>query len=201
MAKPHRICAVDGCGKNVEKRDWCGTHYQRWRLHGDPLALKRVPNGTCLRWLRDHVDHEGDDCLAWPFSRKETGYAQINYEGHPQHAHRLMCTLAHGPAPADNMDAAHTCGRGAEGCLNPKHLAWKTRSENMLDKGIHGTNPRGEDTSGSVLTEDLVLEIVATADRMSERALARRFGVHRSTINHILSGRNWAWLTGIKEAV
>lgn len=33
-----RLCAVEGCGKPAERRDWCGTHYARFRRLGDPLG-------------------------------------------------------------------------------------------------------------------------------------------------------------------
>ena len=28
------ICAVNGCERHREKREWCGMHYQRWWKHG-----------------------------------------------------------------------------------------------------------------------------------------------------------------------
>jgi len=31
-------CSVDGCVRQAEARGWCGRHYRRWRLHGDPSA-------------------------------------------------------------------------------------------------------------------------------------------------------------------
>lgn len=33
-AKP---CAVTGCRKDAHTRGWCGTHYDRWLKHGNPL--------------------------------------------------------------------------------------------------------------------------------------------------------------------
>lgn len=30
-----RICSVPCCDRRAEKRGWCNTHYQRWRLTGD----------------------------------------------------------------------------------------------------------------------------------------------------------------------
>lgn len=39
-----KLCSVAGCDKNVEKREMCGAHYQRWRKHGDPLAGRKSPN-------------------------------------------------------------------------------------------------------------------------------------------------------------
>src|ERR1039458_7465162 len=31
-------CSVDGGPRGRRKREWCGTHYQRWRKYGDPLG-------------------------------------------------------------------------------------------------------------------------------------------------------------------
>lgn len=33
-----RGCSVVTCGRRRVARGWCGTHYARWRAHGDPLA-------------------------------------------------------------------------------------------------------------------------------------------------------------------
>lgn len=38
-----RTCSVDGCDGKVLARGWCGKHYQRWRVHGDPFAPPRPP--------------------------------------------------------------------------------------------------------------------------------------------------------------
>lgn len=35
--KEPQICSVSGCGKKVEARGWCQTHYVRWKVRGDPL--------------------------------------------------------------------------------------------------------------------------------------------------------------------
>jgi hypothetical protein len=63
----------------------------------------------------------------------------LGYLGDTLYAHRLMCQLAHGDPPTPDHIAAHSCGRGHEGCVNPNHLSWKTYSENELDKRVHGT--------------------------------------------------------------
>lgn len=33
-----RTCSVEGCGRAAWSRGWCGTHYRRWRIHGDVHA-------------------------------------------------------------------------------------------------------------------------------------------------------------------
>lgn len=44
-------CCIDGCLKPAFSRGWCGTHYQRWYHHGDPLHVtppkERVAKEPC----------------------------------------------------------------------------------------------------------------------------------------------------------
>ncbi len=44
-------CAVSGCTSLARNRGWCGPHYQRWRLYGDPEGRK-LRAGTPI----DHAD-------------------------------------------------------------------------------------------------------------------------------------------------
>lgn len=44
------------------------------------------------------------------------------------------------------------------------------------------------------LAEDDVLSIYHNQDD-TQNQLARKYGVSQSTINHILKGRTWVWLT------
>lgn len=38
-------CSIEGCGRvELLRRGWCNKHYIRWRLNGDPLALKPTPH-------------------------------------------------------------------------------------------------------------------------------------------------------------
>ena len=34
-------CSIPGCEKPSRGRGWCGTHWRRWRTHGDPLKVAR----------------------------------------------------------------------------------------------------------------------------------------------------------------
>lgn len=32
-------CSIPGCDKPSAGRGWCGTHWRRWKVHGDPLKV------------------------------------------------------------------------------------------------------------------------------------------------------------------
>ena len=142
--------------------------------------------GHNYKWLLAHVAHSGDDCLIWPFSRNNTGYGQLGYEGKMRKAHRFMCEMAHGNPPTPDHEASHACGNGMGGCVNPRHLSWKTRSENQLDRRRHGTantNPTGQ---RGKLTKIQRSEILRLRGKMTQAKIAQRYGVHFETISRIL---------------
>jgi hypothetical protein len=158
------------------------------------MRRRRTP-GEALRFLRESAfTYEGDECLIWPFNRDAFGYARMHHEGRPQFVHRLICEAANGPAPTPKHEAAHSCGRGAEGCCTKRHLSWKTRKENEADKLIHNTHSRGERCVTAKLTEAQVLEIRALEGKARRTEMAARYGVTSSPIGAILRGQNWGWL-------
>jgi hypothetical protein len=132
-------CSVDGCTGTSRKRGMCAKHYNRWWKHGDPLVLARAPNGVPMKWLNQHIGYDGDSCLAWPFHRDERGRARVDVNRHQKNAARVMCEKVNGPPPDETHQAAHSCGKGHEGCVNPNHLSWKTPAENQSDRVVHGT--------------------------------------------------------------
>lgn len=142
--------------------------------------------GEAFAWLRDHVNHPSEDCLWWPFSRRQTGYGAFGYLGKVHYAHRFMCELAHGPAPTPEHEAAHSCGNGMSACVNPRHLSWKTRSENQLDRRQHGTAVTCITGASGKISVDQRKEILALRGRMTQREIARKYGVHFETISRIL---------------
>lgn len=138
-----RICTIPGCGKREMARGWCNNHYYRWKRNGDPLG-----GGTAMRaavgYFRETVlTYEGNDCLTWPYARDQNGYGRLRINGRLGRVGRLVCEAVYGPPPPGKYAAAHSCGKGHEGCANPNHLSWKTYAENEADKMAHGTYYRG----------------------------------------------------------
>lgn len=38
-----KVCSIDGCERQHVARGWCALHYNRWRAHGDPLTVQKIP--------------------------------------------------------------------------------------------------------------------------------------------------------------
>lgn len=146
-------------------------------------ALKGKGKG--IVWLREHAAYEGDDCLIWPFFRLQPGgYGSFGFNGRLYYAHRMMCEMVHGAPPTPEHHAAHSCGRGHDGCVNPNHLSWKTASENLLDKRGHGTVIVNSHGNMGGLTPEQVAEIRRLKGQMSQTKIAERFGVKRGCIQY-----------------
>lgn len=138
--------------------------------------------------------YDGDDCLIWPYHRDRQGYAHLG----GNNASRYVCKLAHGEPPSAIHQAAHSCGKGHEGCVNPKHLSWKTPKENEADKVLHGTHKLrgtgicGEAVKGSRLKEDDIRKIRALKGEMGPTAIGKMFGVNPVHVWKIQTGKKWA---------
>ncbi|ETA72337.1 MULTISPECIES: HNH endonuclease [Mesorhizobium] len=190
------VCKIEGCGKGGRiTRGLCSSHYHRLSRHGDPLA-GRTPKGDVLSWIeRVALTHRANECLIWPFYRRDDGRAGINMgDGESSLAHHHICEMAHGPAPSPDHIACHDCGNGHGGCVSPGHVYWGTNADNSADMIAHGRSTRGEKQPTSKLTEDDVRAIRKLAGSMIQREIAEKFGVHIMTVNDILHRRRWAWL-------
>lgn len=191
----NRICSIPDCGKKHVCRGFCASHYDRFRRNGDPLA-GRTPKGYAIKYVHSTILKEtGSECFPWPFA-KTSGYGMMNVDGKNIHAHRYVCIMAHGDPPTDKHEAAHECGNGNRGCVNPNHLSWKTSKENQQDRLRHGTATRGINNPRAKLSEGQVLEIFSLRGTESQSETAGRFGVGQTTVSSIQRGRLWGFVTG-----
>lgn len=183
-------CKVDGCGAPARSRGWCDPHYKRWWRYGDPLGGS-TSKGDVSEYFNNFVlSYDGDDCLSWPYAKLK-GYGQIRHGGKRRCVSRLICEIVNGPPPSPKHEAAHNCGKGHEGCCNPKHIRWDTPKGNSADKIIHGTTSRGERAPSVKLTAEQVLTIRILAGKLLQQEIGEMFGVHFSTISAIITRKLW----------
>lgn len=197
MAESFKSCLVDGCNRNAHSsakgsRGWCNNHYALWRRKGTTESSRGQSRRT--DWLLAHRDYDGEGCLEWPFASIAGRYGATKVNGRSTYAHRVMCELVHGPAPTASHEVAHSCGKGHEGCVHPKHLRWATHIENQADQLEHGTRVRGERIPWSKLTEENVREIRQLFGSVSQREIASRFNVSWSSIQQIKQRKTWHWV-------
>lgn len=155
------------------------------------LWPNKAGEGQGIQWLHAYAAYQGSDCLAWPLSCDDKGYGIVVINGKKLKAARVMCELANGPAPSPQHETAHSCGKGHEGCVNPRHLSWKTRAENQQDRRLHGTHGRNGFNARSKLTPIQVEEIRKLATTMTNKAIAAKFQCHPSNISKLLHGHRW----------
>jgi hypothetical protein len=133
-------------------------------------------------------------CLPWWGTLMNKGYGTTwdRAERREVLAHRFVYEQAFGSIP-DGLFVLHRCDNPP--CVNPEHLFLGDTRDNAIDmvrKGRHrGGARRGEANHFAKLTDAQVA--VLRADRtagMTQRALARKYGVGQSQVWRILRGES-----------
>jgi len=191
-----RICSVADCGKPAcNGRGWCWGHYKKEMKSGAPRGCGiGTPHGEPMAWINTHANYTGTDCLKWPYTTNGNGRGLVWFRHRMNQAARVMCTIVHGEPPTPQHQAAHNCGKGDHGCMNPLHLRWATASENQLDRVAHGTTIRGSRHPSAKLTENDVRDIRRLHGKMERKDIAEMFGVHPMTVHLVTIRKTWAWL-------
>lgn len=157
------------------------------------VGKRKTPMGEAYRYFRDVVlTYDGDECITWPYGRVGGKYGKVWHDGKTQLVHRLVCQEFNGPPPTPNHDAAHECGKGYFACVTKRHLRWKTKSENELDKVAHGTHGRGDRNGRAKITKDDARAILALKGNATQREIAKQFGIKQTQVWRIQNNESWA---------
>lgn len=89
------------------------------------------------------------------------------------------------------MVVMHSCDH--PWCVNPDHLSLGTAKDNSQDMVVKGRSLRGERNRAATLTGDKVREIrkLFALGTYTKLQLSKLFGVSRTTIRYIVTGRTW----------
>lgn len=151
------------------------------------LFLENIELPECWEWksgkTADHRKDKGDRRLPYGVfyhPEKRRSYS----------AHRMSWELFYGPIPKGLM-VLHKCDNSI--CVNPRHLYLGTHKDNMADKVRRRRSPYGERNHKSKASG-------ASVRRMRElffrgvrdiRELMEEYGLARTTVHQILTGRTW----------
>lgn len=148
-------------------------------------------------WSR--VQRVPDGCWLWLGKGRLRNYGFFTFGGE-RLAHRAAYLLANGSIDKQ-LCVCHKCDNPT--CVRPSHLFQGTQLENVADRHAKKRDraPRGEESPKAKLTESDVLYIVAQHARgRSKNSLAVQFHVDPRTVDFVVNGTNWGWLTGIVPA-
>jgi hypothetical protein len=139
-----------------------------------------------LDWVREHIGHQGDDCLLWPYSKNWNGYGQVAVNRVIKKTHRVMCEMAHGKPPPGHV-AAHSCHNRL--CVNPRHLSWQTPSSNLLERRQAGTLTKKRWNKKGLLSDFEIFAIGALKDKLNQREIGTLFGISYQHVSVIQNGK------------
>lgn len=158
------------------------------------LAPAFQPGVATLRErFESKVERLTTQCWRWVGSVSKSGYGEIVYPktGRLVRATHVALHLFKGEEIVSGQCALHSCDN--RWCVNPKHLRYGTRAENMQDAVARGRNARGEASGKSKLTEVQVRKIrkLARKGTLTVSAIARMFGVSPANATAVIRGITW----------
>lgn len=125
-------------------------------------------------------------CWEWQGAKDRGGYGILPYARRSYRAHKVALELD-GRPPKPGQYACHKCNNPS--CVRPSHLYPGTPTENMADAKANGTVRMGEEVHFAKLTERDITAIRAST--LSHELIAKSFGVSRSCISMVKSGKTW----------
>lgn len=141
-----------------------------------------------LEAWRSRVERRGPtECWPWT-GHFVKGYGAFKAGGRSHVAHRVAFEVHHGRPPVGVV--RHTCD--TTWCQNGAHTLDGTQLDNVADRVARGRSATGVRNGSAKLTPDLVqLCRLAHAEGVSMRELARRHGVHNTTMREAIKGTTW----------
>lgn len=191
----NRTCIMESCGRKVQARGLCNTHYGQMRNAGRLDEFKRQPRQSLpleVRFRRIGWTVTESGCWEWNGFRSK-GYGLINSgirtaRGHhiPLVASRASWIIFRGEIPED-MVICHKCDNPP--CVNPDHLFLGTKHDNNRDMAEKKRTLNGERRPQSKLTDveiDQIRQEYSTG-QFSQRELGEKYGVSQSAVSLIVS--------------
>jgi len=133
-------------------------------------------------FFNSHTKRNENGCDKWTGSRNKKGYAQIEYKGKKELAHRVSWMINYGNIPP-NMCICHHCDNPS--CVRIDHIFLSSQAGNVLDM-------LKKQRQNSILLENDVKEIkLLIKNGKPTRQIAEDYNCSKSAIDHIKYKRTW----------
>ena len=130
------------------------------------------------------------NCWNWQGYLDKDGYGSLAVDSHKRlKSHRLSYELHKGKIP-EGLFVIHECDNPS--CVNPKHLDVGTHLDNMIDMKSKDRGRKGETIPWSKLTEEQAIDCLS--GRLRQFEFAKLYGISKSTVCNLQSGKNWKHL-------
>jgi hypothetical protein len=140
-------------------------------------------------WSNVPTDANKTQCWEWQGHLDPgTGYGRVTHNYTRYGAHRLSYQLFRGDI-TDDMFVCHECDNPK--CVNPYHLFLGTPEDNNRDAARKNRLPKGGKHHAAKLTQEEADEIRDFYPDISQRQLAKKYKVCRTTISNILKRKIW----------
>ena len=166
------------------RRSWCGGGSNMNRFG------QMVSNARTVARLNEAMAWIGENCLEWSGVKDRFGYGKVTCHGRQKPAHKVIYETIHGPVPA-GLVVRHNCDNPS--CVNSRHLSLGTHADNVADCCARGRNAHGRMQTNAKLSDEAVSEI--RTSQLSQRKLAKKFGVSSTAIFNAKHGLSWKHVT------
>lgn len=144
-----------------------------------------------------HFTIENNGCWRWNGARTKKGYGIYTIGKLRMQATKASWILFVDNKIKKGKEMCHKCDNPR--CVNPKHLFWGTRKENMADCILKGRfkpgHVPGEKNGRAKLTDKKVLLIIKKLNNGTSRAkISKHYNVSDATIWFIQKGITWKHL-------
>lgn len=129
-----------------------------------------------------------DGCWEWKAAKDKDGYGFFSVDREIRYAHRIAYMLYVGEI-TNGLHVCHKCDNPS--CVNPDHLFLSTHRGNMEDRKNKGRyqSQKGELNNSAKITKQISDAIKSM--KLSQRKIARLFGISKSQVGNIKRGNNW----------
>lgn len=141
--------------------------------------------------IEDYVNNKlkraittSNGCIEWPgpYLGKGKRYGCVNYNYTRQLAHRVVYIMNYGEIPK-GKELHHTCKNGK--CVNPLHLEAVLHSTNIARSNEYASKNKLSYSIADAIRKEY------EKGETNHRSLAKKYGVHKSTITRLLAKEAW----------